>query len=307
MSEKITFSYFYGQEADMLSFYRIPKLLFTNDYFRELSTEAKVLYGLMLDRMSLSMKNGWVDSDNRVYIYFSVEDTMEYLNVGKNKALKTLAELDSENGLGLIERVRQGQGKVTKVYVKKYIQESKSVTSSDSDVSYSDLQKFTFQNSRSPECKPLEVYKTSPNYTDNSNTENNDTYLIQSDSSMIDYERIICENLQMDLLLKRNPKDEDLIREIVALILECVVSQSETMVIASNKYPAKFVRDKFLKLTLEHVEYVLNCFNHNTTKVKNIKKYMLAALFNAPTTIEGYYRAEVNHDMPGYIVTRQEA
>lgn len=307
MSVNMEFQYYYGEEADLFTFYRIPKILIVDNRFKGISSDAKILYGIMLDRMSLSMKNGWVDSDNRVYIYFSVEDTMEYLNVGKNKALKTLAELDSENGLGLIERVRQGQGKVTKVYVKKYIQESKSVSSSDSEVYYSNLQKFTFQNSRSPECKPLVVYKTTPNYTDNSNTENNDTYLIQSDGSMIDYERIIHENLQMDLLLKRNPKDGDLIREIVALILECVVSQSETMVIASNKYPAKFVRDKFLKLTLEHVEYVLNCFIHNTTKVKNIKKYMLAALFNAPTTIEGYYRAEVNHDMPGYIVTRQEA
>ena len=66
MSEKITFSYFYGQEADMLSFYRIPKLLFTNDYFRELSTEAKVLYGLMLDRMSLSIKNKWFDGIRQI-------------------------------------------------------------------------------------------------------------------------------------------------------------------------------------------------------------------------------------------------
>ena len=85
MSEKITFSYFYGQEADMLSFYRIPKLLFTNDYFRELPTEAKVLYGLMLDRMSLSIKNKWFDVEKRAYIYFSVEDTMEMLNCKKNK------------------------------------------------------------------------------------------------------------------------------------------------------------------------------------------------------------------------------
>ena len=120
MSEKITFSYFYGQEADMLSFYRIPKLLFTNDYFRELSTEAKVLYGLMLDRMSLSIKNKWFDVEKRAYIYFSVEDTMEMLNCKKNKALDTLKALEE---FCLIERKRQGQGKPAIIYVKSFMEE----------------------------------------------------------------------------------------------------------------------------------------------------------------------------------------
>ena len=76
LSDRITFDYFCGQEADMLSFYRIPKLLFTNDFFKVLSTDAKVLYGLMLDRMSLSIKNKWIDEGGRAYIYFSIEDTM---------------------------------------------------------------------------------------------------------------------------------------------------------------------------------------------------------------------------------------
>ena len=120
MSEKITFSYFYGQEADMLSFYRIPKLLFTNDYFRELSTDAKVLYGLMLDRMSLSIKNKWFDVENRAYIYFSVEDTMELLNCKKNKALDTIKALED---FSLIERKRQGQGKPAITYVKSFMEE----------------------------------------------------------------------------------------------------------------------------------------------------------------------------------------
>ena len=77
----------------MLSFYRIPKLLFTNDFFKALSTDAKVLYGLMLDRMSLSIKNKWIDEGGRAYIYFSVEDTMEMLNCKKNKAIDTIKEL----------------------------------------------------------------------------------------------------------------------------------------------------------------------------------------------------------------------
>ena len=75
----------------MLTFYRIPKLLVTSAYFKTLTNDAKMLYGLMLDRMSLSARNHWFDQENRVFIYFSVEDTMEYLNCGKNKAMKTIA------------------------------------------------------------------------------------------------------------------------------------------------------------------------------------------------------------------------
>lgn len=104
-------SYFYGTQADQYSFYRIPKALFQNDYFKILSSDAKILYGLMLDRMSLSIKNQWFDERNRAYIYFSIEDIMELLNCGRNKAVKFLQELDDENGIGLIKKKRQGFGK----------------------------------------------------------------------------------------------------------------------------------------------------------------------------------------------------
>ena len=89
--EKMTFNYFYGTEADQFSFYRIPKALFTDSYFKDLSSDAKILYGLMLDRMSLSIKNQWFDDKNRAYIYFSIEDIMELLNCGRNKAIKSMS------------------------------------------------------------------------------------------------------------------------------------------------------------------------------------------------------------------------
>ena len=112
MEKNMTFNYFYGTEADLFSFYRIPKALFTDSYFKDLSSDAKILYGLMLDRMSLSIKNQWFDDKNRAYIYFSIEDIMELLNCGRNKAIKSMRELDDETGIGLIEKRRQGFGKV---------------------------------------------------------------------------------------------------------------------------------------------------------------------------------------------------
>jgi len=119
------------------------------------------------------------------------------------------------------------------------------------------------------------------------------------------YEDIIRRNLELDILIDRNPFEKELLEGIYDLILETVLSKSESIVIASNKYPTNFVKGKFLKLNSSHIEYVMDCFKGNTTKVKNIKKYLLAALFNAPTTISGYYQAEVNHDFPQYAMMRK--
>ena len=111
MEDRLTLSYFYGKEADQYSFYKIPKLLFTDEHFKKVSVEAKVLYGLMLDRMSLSVKNQWLDGEGRAYIYYSLEDIMDALGCSNKKAITIMKELDAEAGIGLIEKKRQGQGK----------------------------------------------------------------------------------------------------------------------------------------------------------------------------------------------------
>ncbi len=116
--------YFYGYEAEQFAFYRIPKQLMTDERFRGISTDAKLLYGLMLDRMSLSLKNGWLDEHGRVYIYFPTDEIMSTLNCRSEKTAKLLAELDSKKGVGLIERIRKGQGKPTIIYVKNFVHNS---------------------------------------------------------------------------------------------------------------------------------------------------------------------------------------
>jgi hypothetical protein len=116
----LNFDYYYGTEADQYTFLRIPRVLITAPHFKKLSMDAKVLYGLMLDRMGLSMKNHWLDNQNRVYIYFTLEDIQECLSCGHNKGVKLLAELDTATGIGLIERIKQGQGKPTRIYVKNF-------------------------------------------------------------------------------------------------------------------------------------------------------------------------------------------
>ena len=100
----MTLDYYYGDQAEQFSFYRIPKVLFTDSRFKDISAEAKILYGLLLDRMSLSAKNGWLDQEGRVYIVYTVEDIMDALSCASQKAMKLLNELDEK--CGLIERKR---------------------------------------------------------------------------------------------------------------------------------------------------------------------------------------------------------
>lgn len=175
MGESIDFQYYYGAEAEQYAFFRIPKLLITDPQFKSLSTDAKLLYGLMLDRMSLSVKNGWLDDEGRVYIYFTLDDVDEQLGYKRDKAMKLLAELDTDKGIGLIERVRQGQGRPTRIYVKRFFIKDDEQGSEKStprsrenrrpEVGKTDLKKSEKSTSRSRNARSAEVGKTDPNNT----------------------------------------------------------------------------------------------------------------------------------------------
>ena len=315
MEDRIKLSYFYGREADQYSFYKIPKLLFTEEYFKKVSVEAKVLYGLMLDRMSLSMKNQWFDTEGRAYIYYSLEDIMDALGCSNKKAISIMKELDIEAGIGLIEKKRQGQGKPTMIYLKQFmiqdVQKCNNYTSGEksviSEVKNLHILKCKNVMSRSeefthPEVKKLHTNKNNINNTELSNTESN--HIISGNDGMgFDveaYTEIIKENIELDILLERYIYDRELLTGIFDLILETVLCKNKSIIVASSEYPAELVRSKFLKLNMFHVEYAMDCMRKNTSKIHNIKKYLLAALFNAPSTISGYYQAEVNHDLPQY-------
>lgn len=317
MEQKIRFDYFYGKEADTFTFYRIPKLLFTEPMFKGLSSEAKILYGLLLDRMSLSLKNGWFDEEGRAYIYFAIEDIAELLNCGKNKAVRSLQELVDDTGIGLIEKKRQGQGKSNILYVKNFIIEEQNVISGDSEQKENSSEVYfsTFKNvekgdsriskSNIPEVSFWGANNNKMIYNNISDTESN--LIVSADVGydvMREYEQIIKENIEFELLLVRNPYDRKVLLGILDLMLEMVLVKADEVVISCNRYPAELVKSKMLKLNSAHIEYVLDCMKKNTTKVKNIKKYLLAALFNASTTMGSYYQAEVNHDFPQYAVAR---
>lgn len=168
-----------------------------------------------------------------------------------------------------------------------------------SEVGNTNFKRFENPTSRSPKKQPQEVCKR-----DSNNTKINNTNLISSEDrdagldEYTAYAEIIKENLDWEILCDRYPYARKLLEGIYDLILETVLCKSGTVLIARNEYPVQLVKSKFLKLHSGYIEYVVECLKGNTSKVRNIKKYLLAALFNAPTTISGYYQAEVNHDMP---------
>ena len=299
----VQFDYYYGMQSEQFTFYRVPKVLFTNPRFKGLSSDAKLLYGLMLDRMSLSVKNGWVDEHNRVYIYYTMENIMEDLGCAKEKCTKVVAELDSKKGIGLIEKKRQGLGKPDKIFVKNFISGDyeNGERPQNPEVRKSNFKDTEKQTSGSSMVETAESGKSNTNNTEKNDTDCNDTEsnLIVSDEMReeVIYGQIIKENIAYNDLLIVHPQDEATIEGIYEMMLETMLCQSDHIVISSNKYPTELVKSKFMKLNYSHVEYVLECLQRNTTAVKNMKKYLLAALFNAPSTMDSYYRAQVNHDM----------
>lgn len=159
MSEILQLDYYYGIEAEQFSFYRVPRLLIKDERFKKLSSDAKLLYGLMLDRMSLSIKNEWFDEDNRAYIIYTIDSIMEDLGCGKEKAVKVLAELDSVKGIGLVEKVRRGLGKPDIIYVKNFASLAENVDEKSLETLIKS-QKSENQTSRSRKIELQEVGKT---------------------------------------------------------------------------------------------------------------------------------------------------
>ena len=164
MGDTINFDYYYGIEAEQFSFYRVPRLLIKDERFKGLSSDAKLLYGLMLDRMSLSMKNGWLDDENRAYIIYTVDAIMEDLGCAKATCVKIMKELDTENGIGLIEKKRRGLGKPDIIYVKNFSTITDAQTEEKSDnadktteVQKLNLKKSNMHTSRSSEIELQEV------------------------------------------------------------------------------------------------------------------------------------------------------
>ena len=288
------FDYFYGAQAEQFSFYRVPKVLFTKEQFKQLSAEAKILYGIMLDKLDLSVKNKWVDEKGRVYIIYTIEQIMADMNCADQKASKLLDELEKK--CGLIERKRQGLGKPNLIFVKNFI------TGVEGSM-MARIQNRENHDSGAVNITTADYPKSRGINTNHNNTENSDINPIRSGfdedgiSERNEYERYFRESLSIDVLLRENLGEEETILGILDLLVDVCCFKRSVIRIAGDDKPLAVVKSRFMKLNAEHIRYVLKCLSENTTRVRNIRQYLLTALYNAPATIRPFYQAWVNNDM----------
>ena len=373
----MTFDYYTGSQAEQFSFIRIPKVLLLHETFSSLSIQAKLLYAVLLDRMSLSVKNHWVDSKNRAYIIYPVEEIVQDLGFTRKKAMDVLAELEK---FGLVTKKRRGRGLPNYLYVMNFLsgimqQESLnshkghdtfgtseirptawSMRSTEYDTSAGKLihvrstedgtserrgEILEVQKQASPEVPepvlqevpesaPLEVPKPAFQEVPKSTPLKNKTYMNQTDrnqtgkANILSYpirsseddgmgsdekrssfvallRKQIKERVGYEDLLISHSGDREIIDGIVELILEVELSGKPEMVIAGDSFPTELVRERFQRLHEDHIEYVLECINESAVRVRNMKKYLLAALLNATSTIGSYYSMLVRSDMAGTV------
>ena len=306
--EMFVSEYFYGEESEQFSYFRIPRLLVRSKKFKTLSTEAKLLYGLMLDRMGLSAKHGWYDELGRIYIYYTLDEIQTDLMCGHNKAVRLLAELDTgKTGFGLIERVKQGQGRPAKIYVKKFTTTDAPdvpLSAPISDFPDSEIQTSQKQTSRRPFLGSQDFPKEEPSYLDYNYPEfsypdpsispakppGNGGRLIERWS----LKECVKEQSEYDTLCTQYAAED--VDALVELIAEMQSSTAEAVRLGKEQIPIEVIKERFRQLTQMHVAYVLDSLRTTTTQINNIKAYLLTALYNAPMTMGFFYAAQVRHD-----------
>lgn len=291
------FEYYYGNQTETFNFVRVPWVLFTYPAFAKLSNDAKMLYALLLDRMSLSRQNEWFDEDNRVYIIYTVEEAAATLNCCSEKASKLFKELDDVNGIGLITRKRRGLGKPSIIYVKNFIidenpddsdsKNSRDEESRSQDKGISELQSTENPVSCAEENRVLEpdnseAIKNNIIKTDISNTE------YQSYRSVGGCERdeataIVNDNISYDIITESNSSIADMITEIRNIMVD-VICGDRQVIISGKVVPAETAKSTFMKLTDEHIIYVIDNISKLEGKIQCPDKYICTALYNAAYT-----------------------
>lgn len=340
------FEYYYGTDAEQFNFFRLPKKLVRDKAFSNMNSDAKILYGVLLDRMTLSQKNKWLDAENRIYIIYTVNDVAEEFCCSRRKAIMLMNELADA---GLIERRRQGLGRPNLIYVKNFnkVQEETSVKekteertdlepkkaaeesspiSSLSHTAFQEVQKSAPQEVQKPASQevqkfaPQEVQGAAPLEVQNSahqevqeaapkrKTEKNDTENIYNNLSISpsEYEdgwrdrnlvlRILKKRTGYSILVHDLPEEKQQIDEIISLMADVCCSPAG-IIINGCEVPADVVREQFMRITSEHIRYVLVCLSKTTSDIRNIRAYLLTCIYNAPRTIHSFYRSQVQHDM----------
>lgn len=319
--------YFFMETAEeQFSFVRMPRALIKDTQFKSLSSRTKQLYSLMLDRTALSKKNGWCDEEGRIYICYRYTDIMDDLDCARGTCAKSIKELEEA---GLIETKRYGQGKPNVIYVKRIImaedmekgqsdennEETKATscevqkldftttggTVSEELIIKVDTQKSDMQTSKSSENELLEVQNLDSSYTKNNYNNHNYTNPIHPSitTSVVegDLQQAIRQNIDYDAwMIRADYTDRERLKCLFQIVCDVVCIPRSTIRIGQTVYPYQSVRDRFLQIRSDHIEYVLECLRKTTTEIRDIWSYLLQALYRSTITIDGYYQQAVQHD-----------
>ena len=324
---KNEFDYYYGVEAEQFTFVRVPKVLFTDkEHFGGLSNEAKLLYGLLLERMSLSRKNNWIDKHNRVYIIFPVEEIEEILDVGHEKALNLLKELDDQSGIGLVKEKRRGLGLPSILYVKNFIVKgeqntdrvptSRSTENEFQEVGKTEFKKSENQTSANPKNRLLEVRNSDSNNIDINNIDMSYTYDQSIDPPRTDFQNFSPEADGLIDGIDRNTVEEEVKKQID---YDCLISHPDNSVVqmaeeikdlmvdvlcgersvvpVGKRVSEETARAAYRKITYEHIQYVMKCLVSYPDKISRIDRFLTTSLYNSVYTLTNSTFAGFEYDM----------
>lgn len=291
---RMKFDYLHASEPDPFTFYRIPKELFDDPVFSDISPLAKVLYGIFLDRTSLSRKKGWIDEKGNLYIIFTIRQIQDCLRIGNKYAEKLLDEL--ENKAHLIERLRRGFGKPNLIYVMNFSERSDAeehFKKCPNDISGS--VRTTLQDMSDGQSTNTDISETDKSETDLLlRTEGGDER--PENELRKAYQEHFDETAGFAWLMEENPAERDQLREIREILIDACCSRRKEIMIGGELIRAEQVRSRFMKLGPDHIRYVMKALRDNTEMIRNMKAYLLTLLYNAPLTIQSYYQAWYNHD-----------
>ena len=253
--------YFYGREAEQFSFYRVPTVLFTDEQYKDISPEAKILYGILLRRMDLSARNGWLDDQGRVFIICTLGEIMETLNCGNQKAVKLLEELEAK--CGLIERKRQGLGKPNLIYVKNFTSSVDNLEGAPAESHFKKCENHISGDVKTtlPEIRKSHASNNEISNTDMSNNEN--PILSGWDKDGMGehraYEEYFRKSLEYANLLHDYPYEKETLEGILDLLVDTCCSRREYIRIGGDDRPRDVVKSRFMKLNSSHIRYVMDC------------------------------------------------
>lgn len=288
------FEYYYGIEADSYNFIPVPKALITEPQFKILSAEAVLLFSCMLNRMSLSRKNGWLDEEDRVYIIFTLEEIMDTIGRAHTKCVSILKELET---VGLIERKKRGLGKPDIIYVKDFLHASKEGSNTDkiTDFSKREVKTSANENSRLHETRTPEFSNREPSNTNINNINNNKTEMSYTDPLPLlqpketaeekteeDEEVLIKKQINYERLISKHPANKSLLAFILRQMLDMTLETNSMVEISSGCFKPKLkVLERIKSITYDDIENLLLILPDKDEKqVKNPIGYMRKCLFN---------------------------